>query len=330
MLLKRKPLTDVVGIELGAGLAEGVPAVRLRRQFNAFEVVAAGFLPLTDLLPDSPPPDGQHVAYPVWRLPKPFCSKNAALAISSSHTFLRHSTGSGDTEPEQKQFPYRILSRVLAPNVPALLAGVPEFQAKWAASILPEGKRPTARSIQISQLAALAGYQLHTLAQGPDTGSIAMFVFPNFTALAAFQNNIPVLYREHPIGSKQITQEIASKLQLEPGIAVQIMDDASVDSSAFFEPVLRPLFRQVEILGDYLTRRRNSPVKDFYACGEVLGKHYWQTLFQQMLNAKLTIAQPLERLSISGGAAIPPEIKPDNPRLMVATGAAIAALEDTP
>jgi len=50
-----KAYSDIVGLELGAGLeGGGVPAVRLRRNKGRTELVAAGFLDLPGALPMAP------------------------------------------------------------------------------------------------------------------------------------------------------------------------------------------------------------------------------------------------------------------------------------
>ena len=46
-----KACSDVTGLEVGADLSEGVPAVRLRKSKGQVEMVAAGFLDLPGALP---------------------------------------------------------------------------------------------------------------------------------------------------------------------------------------------------------------------------------------------------------------------------------------
>jgi len=85
-----KPFTDVVGLELGADYSQGVPAVRLRKKEGRTELVAFDFLPLPGKLPLKPEEADEPQ---VWSLPRPFQAPHAALAITSPHTFLRHSSG---------------------------------------------------------------------------------------------------------------------------------------------------------------------------------------------------------------------------------------------
>jgi len=322
----QQPTSDIVGIELGAGLAQGVPAVRMCRQNGVIEILAMDFLPLQDTLPQSP--EGVSDVKEVWHLPKAFCAPHAALTITSELTFLRHSSGTTDEIPEKKRFPYRHISRVLAQDVPVLIAGVPEFQAQWAAGLFPEGHPPTACSLQISPLAAMNGLLHHPSIRNLDGCCIAMLVFARHTALVAFQNRIPVLYREHPLGVMQVQQEVAEKMQLDPVLIQQLLNDASVDSSSFFEPILRPLYRQVEILSDYLARRRNAPASRFFITGPLVGERYWISLFGQMMGQELTVCPPLAGIPLARNGAVTPENLQDvQPLFACAAGAALAVLE---
>jgi len=317
-----------VGLELGAESAEGVPAVRLRKREGKTELLAAGFLDLPGTLPDNPelpPAPGTTV----WNLPRAFQAPHAALTVSSKFAFLRQSTGTGEEGAEKKQIPYRQVSRVIAPDLPPFIVGLPEFQAAWAAHLLPEGRRPTACSLQVSAAAAMSCFVANPAFAGASGNAVTLFVFPKYTALAAFQDTHLVLYREHPTGADHLRTAISAQMHIEIGLADAVLEDTLIDPTPIIEPVLRPLFRQVEISADYLLRRRNCPVQHFFVCGLAAGSRYWSTVFAHMMNQPLTFCKTLEGIEVVANlSSLPKDLNAAAPLLMAATGAARAVLED--
>lgn len=323
----RKPVTDVVGIEVGAAHPDGVPAVRVaKREDGKTELVAAGFLHLPGQLPETAPEDG--AAVPAWTLPRPFQARHAALAITSAQAFMRHASGS-EEEAESRQVPFRTVSHVLAQDLPPLKAGLPEFQAAWAARLLPEGRCPTACSLQISSAAAINGFLASPLFPTLNGTAVVLFVFPNHTSLVAVNESKIVLYREHPIGFSHVRAAISNQMRIEPSLADSVLQDTFIDPIPMIEPVLKALFRQVEISSDYLLRRRNCQTQNFFVCGLPSGGTYWSTVFSRMMNQPLTLFHPFDGLvKPQRPAQIPANIAEVEPFLMAALGAARAVLED--
>jgi len=326
-----KPFTDVVGLELGAGYSQGVPAVRLRKKEGRTELLAFDFLSLPDKLPLRPDEADE---LKVWSLPRPFQAPHAALAITSPLSFLRHSSGIyNEAEDEESlQFSYRTLSRALAPEVPPILAGIPDFQAAWAARLFPESHYPTACSLQVSAAAAINTFLAAPLLDSLSGTAAVLFVFSGHTSLAAFKDSRLVLYREHPIGYGHLREAISSQMRIEPSLADSVLEDTFVDPTPMIEPVLRTLFRQVEISHDYLSRRRNCETNNFFVCGLPSGFKYWAAEFSRMLNFTLTHFLPFDYVEkttrpdkdTKNFASLPTVA----PFLITALGAARAVLED--
>jgi hypothetical protein len=323
-LLKKK-YTDVVGLELGSGLS-GVPAVRLVQGKQGIEIKAIGILDLLDTLPqavEAVTPDR-----PVWALPKPFCSANAALTVTSKLSFLRHTSGVNEEIPEKKQCVYRDIRRAFGSDMPELVAGMPEFQAAWASGLFPEGHAPTACSLQISQLAIMSGFNHHPVVKAAAGSSVALFVSSQSTTIVAFQDRLPVLYRDYPLGSAHVQQEVASKMQLSPILVQQLLEEDAMDASPYFEPILKPLMRQVEIMNDYLSRRRNAPASNFFISGALIGGRYWNSIFQKMIGKALIYCRPFEGIPLAKDAVVMPDKLDDVESLFAsATGAALAVME---
>ncbi len=323
-LLKKK-YTDVVGLELGSGLS-GVPAVRLVKGKQGLEIKAIGILDLLDTMPQAM--ESASSDRPVWSLPKPFCSANAALAVTSKLSFLRHTSGVSEEIPEKKQFVCRDIRRAFGSEMPELVAGLPEFQAAWASGLFPEGRAPTACSLQISQLAIMSGFNHHPIVKAAAGSSVALFVSSQSTTIVAFQNRLPVLYREYPLGASHVQQEVAAKMQLSPILVQQLLEEDAMDASPYFEPILKPLLRQVEIMNDYLSRRRNAPASNFFISGSLIGRRYWNSIFEKMIGKALIYCRPFEGIPLAKDAVVMPDKLDDVEALFTsAIGAAVAVME---
>lgn len=327
---KSAPFRDVVGMVLGAGLQQGVPAVRLTRKDGVDELVAGGFLDLSGALPATP--DEAAAATPgSWQVPAAFRAPHAALAVHSGQAFLRHSAETRENG-EKGDPQMRSVSRATAPDLPPLTAGLPEFQAAWAARLFPEGHSPTACSIQIAATAVISGFSRNPVFKKSGGNAIAMLVFPAYTALAAFQDSLLVLYREHPVGFRHVREAVSTQMRIDEAMAESLLDDTLVDPIPMIEPVLRPLLRQVEISVDYLARRRDCPVDSFFICGLPTGFRYWSSLFNRMLGRPPTLCRPLDSLSGSPSAELPDThplaVSETGPLFMAALGAAFAVLDD--
>jgi len=223
---------------------------------------------------------------------------------------------------------YREINRSFGSDVPPLLAALPDFQASWAAKLLPEGRRPTACSVQLTSLAAMSCFQRYVIGHQIEGGCVVLFVFQSYTAMVAFHDGIPILYREHPLGALHIQQEVASRMQMDVATVNQFMEDASVDLSLIFESVLRPLYRQVEIISDYVSRRRNAQVSHYYLAGAVTGESYWISVFKQTMQGEMGVFRTFSDLLVSGieeSAMV--DLKSTEPLFLGAAGAALAALE---
>jgi hypothetical protein len=323
-----KPFTDVVGLELGAAYPDGVPAVRLRKREDAIELVSAGFLDLPGCLPETP--DLAPEVSPVWRLPLPFQAPHAALAITSQLNYLRHASGPGEESPNSKSsIPYRTTSRPLEPDLPPLEAGIPEFQAAWAARLLPEGRTPTTCSLQLASVAAINSFMASPQFNTLSGTVVALFVFSGQTSLVAFHEGKLVLYREHPIGYGHVRSAITNQMRIDSALADSVLQDTFIDPLPMIEPVLKDLFRQVEISSDYLLRRRNCKSQQFFLCGLPSGANYWSTVFNRMMKLPLTPFHPFEGFEKpQRQSQIPEDLVAVEPFLMTALGAALAVLED--
>ncbi|MDD2600515.1 MAG: hypothetical protein PHO37_15035 [Kiritimatiellae bacterium] len=316
---------DVVGLEIGAGLAQGVPAVRLQINQQQTELLAAGFIKLDDRLPDSSAAAiGSEV---LWSLPKIFQASRAAIAVTSPLATLRQSSESG--EDDSNGLKLRKAFQATDNQHPPLMASMPELLAAWVAELFPEGRRPTTRSIQVSSAAALNCFMTGPVLQSTKRPALVVFCYQRRSAIALFFEGRLMLYREYPVGYMTIKESISQKMNMDIGMVDAMMNDQLIDISSVTEPLFSTLFRQIQISADYLSRRKNCEVSDFYIYGLPGGINHWTTAFKKF------VGQPLHHLHPFGGIScnhknlrLPDSFENDAPLFIAAIGAARALLED--
>lgn len=316
---------DVVGIEIGANLPQGVPVVRLHVNKTQTELLAAGFLKLNDTLPNSIA--DLDTPSETWSLPKDFHASKAAIAVTHPHSILRQTSSTGEVDSSDVK--HRKVSIVTDRQHPPIIASMPDYLASWVAKRFPEGHRPTTRSIQTSLAAALNCFLAGPVPQSSDNPALVVFCFKNHSSITAFYANRLVLYREHPIGYMTIKEAISKKMNIDISMADTIMDDPVVDISPITDPILSTLFRQVDISADYLSRRKNCPINDFYIYGLPSGIKHWTSTFKKLINKPLHHLHPFGGISCSHKRLLLPDsFEQDAPLFTVAVGAARALLED--
>ncbi len=316
---------DVVGLEIGASLPQGVPAVRLHVTKKQTQLLAAGFVPLNDTLPAGAEAAAQEGDY--WTLPKAFQASKAAIAVTCPAAILRQTSDTGAGGSDETKL--RRASLTTDRQHPPLVASMPDATVAWIASRFPEGRRPTTRSIQTSTSAALNCFLAGPVPRSSDNPAIAVFCFKHFSAITALYEGKLILYREHPVGYMSIQESICKNMRIDLETADAMINDAVVDISPIAEPILNSLFRQVDISADYLARRKTCEINDFYVYGIPGGVKHWTAAFLK------TVGKPLHHLHPFGGIAcshkrllLPDSFERDAPLFMSAIGAARALLED--
>lgn len=315
---------DVVGLEVGANLPQGVPAVRIHIHKRHTELLAAGFIKLDDTLPLSPEDSGITAS---WSLPRQFQASKAAIAVTSPMAILRQTSDTG--ERDESGLTLRRASLKTDSHHPPVVATMPDFLASWVAERFPQGHRPTTRSIQTSLTAAINCFMTGPVAQESNNPAITVLCFKHHSSITAFFDGNLVLYREHPIGYMTIKEEIGKSMSMDLEMVDTIMDDPVVDISSIIEPPLNALFRQVDISADYLSRRKQCTIDDFYIYGLPNGVKHWTATFKKMIKKPLHHLHPFGGISCSNKKLLLPDsFEKDAPLFTTAIGAARALLED--
>ncbi len=314
----------MVGLEVGAELPQGVPAVRLHIVHKQVELMAAGFVKLDDRLP-ARAEEAFAERDNFWTLPKSFQSSKAAIAVTSPLAILRQTSEAGGKDDNN----VRRVSAIIDRQHPPIVASMPDFLASWIATRFIQGRRPTTRSIQVSMSAALNCFLTGPITKQSQNPAIVVFCFKNHSSITAFYEGRLVLYREHPVGYLSIREAISTGMRIAPGMVDALMNDPAVDVSSAITPLLTSLFRQVDISSDYLARRKSCEIRNFYIYGIPDGVKYWSNLFKQVVGTTLNHLHPFGGIVCSNKRLVLPEsFEKEAPLFMNAIGAARALLEE--
>lgn len=322
------PAGDMVGIELGSGNRAGTPAVRIRRHAGgAFELAAAALLPFDSTLPvaDAAPPEAKGAG---WVLPKAFHAPSAAFAVTSEDALLRQASGIDEAMADKEKEQFRTQLRAGDGDSLPFVVAVPDVVASWAAHLLPEGRRPTAVSIQVSDLARLNAFAVSPSFSETNGTALLLIAGASSTALAIFHEFAPILYRKHSIGSRDVLEAVSRKMNVNEGTARDILNDTLIDPTSVIEPVLGPLFRQAEMSADYAVRMKGCFVDRFFLCGLDTGVRYWVDVFKRRTGAEIVPCNPALEMARAASAVLPADFETLAEAFVPAVGAAVAAMED--
>jgi len=322
-----KTLTDVVGVEVGANLPLGTPVVRIRRASDgSVELTAAGFLSLLSALPESveDAADGDGT----WILPKVYGASSAAIAITSESAILRQASSLQDALSENEKKECRAGTYTLAGGDLGLVAGIPEYIGAWAATLLPESRKPTACSLQVSQLAWINAFLVSEDFASTNGTALLLLVDRRSTAIIVFNARQMILYREYSVGSDDVIDALGRDMNLDQATIETILEDDLVDPTSAIEPVLAPLFRQAELSTDYAHRKNQCFVERFFVAHDFPGTRYWAQVFKSKTGGTLVPCNPLNGFRVAEGAKIPADFDHVSQYFVSAMGAAVAVLED--
>lgn len=225
----------------------------------------------------------------------------------------------------------RFVTQPLAEAPFVIQSGLPEFQLLWLSHLLPEGRRPTAASIQTLPSALLASLCEQPAFNAVGGTAFAIYVMRSAVYLAGYKDGRLMLFRSCPgvAGWEMLREGVKLRLGLEEEMVDEILDDALIDPRSAMEPFVRPVLQQVEISLDYLQNRHNLRIDKVFIMGLPSGARYWSQMAEE------TLRMPLVAPSVFDGLALPPknrelaEMTPSKSQaFLAALGAARAAMEE--
>ena len=367
---KAKGLADVTGVDLTAGDPRGCPAVRLARKKNAIQLLAVGFVPPPD--GSLPTKWEETPKQPTWSMPPEFQAPHCAIAVSSSDMFIRQTTEDAimadlpGVKPAGGAAPHRkLMLKGAKPDVPApspesgapvkigvpvsregvrftavrmgedsflLESGLPEYQVLWVSRLLPEGKRPTASSIQTTPSAALNAILDQSDFIAEDRTAMLVIVERSAVYFAGFREGRLVLFRQCPgaAGYEAIREAVKSRLGLDDTLVDSVMDDTLIDPRPAMEPLVRPILQELEISLDYLVRRHSMNMAKIFVFGLPAGLRYWEKIVGETLHIPLVAPGVFDGVTLSRKTKDMPYTPAQSQVFLAAFGAARAAMEGQP
>ena len=176
-----------------------------------------------------------------------------------------------------------------------LEAGMPEYQILWLSRLLPEGKRPTAASVQLrpSALAASVIRQPSFAAKG---ASLAMFLSDTGANIVGYRDGDIVLWREcrHVPGWLKIRTQLKKGLGLDDETVLSVLEDTLIDPRPALEPIITPLIDELAVSRDYLVGKLGLEVKSALLMGLPAGGSYWSAISEDRIHLPIVAPSPFD------------------------------------
>ena len=363
-------LSDVTGVLLEGGDPRGCPAVRLQRRKDGFHLVAADFVPAPNgalptsweeskFVPDwSLPPAFQSPQAALAVLSPDLFIRQTTLDALAADGAAAAAPGA---EPVKKKLGVRRAPAAAEKAKPApkaaatahfvpvsrngsrfvtapldeapfiLQTGLPEYQVLWLSRLLPEGRRPTACSVQTAPAAMLTS--LHEQPDFVSAGGTAMAVFVTRTSVyfAGYRKGALILFRECPgaAGYEVMRELVKTGLGVTDELVDSILEDTLIDPRPALDPLVRPVLQQLQLSLDYLAQRHDVHVDKVFLMGLPAGASYWSSFAQETIGVPFVapdVFAGLERPAKGGG--VPADLTPAaSQAFLIALGAARAAME---
>ena len=174
-------------------------------------------------------------------------------------------------------------------------AGLPEYQILWLSRLLPEGRRPTAASIQVrpAALAASILRQPEFTANGGSAG--------DEINIAGYKDGDIVLWRKCPNapGWNAIKAGLQKGLGLEDDMITGVLEDTLIDPRPVLEPLIAPIIDELGVSRDYLVGKLGIEPKNALVLGLPAGAKLWNAIAEERLHLKLSVANPFDGLEKS-------------------------------
>ena len=205
-----------------------------------------------------------------------------------------------------------------------LAASLPEFQALWLGRLLPEGRRPTASSIQLAQSALMASPLLQPEFAAANGSLLAVLVRRNAIYLAGYKKGLPVLWRRCPgVGGYAAMREAVCKgLGVGEDLVDSVLEDSLVDPRPALEPFAQPVMEQLDLARAYLAGKHGLKTDKALLLGLPCGAGHWRHMAEESVKMQLVAAGAFDGMKLGKG------VEANEGHLhLVALGAAIAAAE---
>lgn len=175
-------------------------------------------------------------------------------------------------------------------------AGLPEYQILWVSRLLPEGRRPTAASVQVRPSALSASLLRQPEFSAADGSALALFVADDAISIAGYKGGDIVLWRTcHDVpGWKAIKAAIQKGLGLEEEMISGVLEDKLIDPRPVLEPLIAPIVDELAVSRDYLVGKLGIELKKTLLFGVPAGAKLWQEIAEDRAHLKLDVPNPFD------------------------------------
>jgi len=177
-------------------------------------------------------------------------------------------------------------------------AGLPEYQVLWLSRLLPEGRRPTAASVQVRPAALAASLLRHPEFTKNGGTALALFVSDGEINIAGYKDGDIVLWRKcrGVAGWQAIRESLKRGLGLDDEMLAGVLDDTLIDPRPVLEPLVLPIIDELAVSRDYLVGKLGVEPKSVLALGLPAGARYWNAIAEERMRLKLLAANALDGL----------------------------------
>jgi len=206
-------------------------------------------------------------------------------------------------------------------------ASLPEYQLLWLSRLLPEGRRPTAASIQLRPSALAASVLRQPSFIAAQGAALVLFVAGEAVHIAGYKASDLVLWRRcrGVAGWMALREAVKEGLGVEDDMVEGVLNDALIDPRPVLEPLLAPILDELAVSRDYLIGKLGVEPKDVLVAGLPAGIGYWNAIAEERTHLKLNSPGAFEGLAIAD-KALPEGVPADGVSSHVFLGALGAAL----
>ena len=205
-----------------------------------------------------------------------------------------------------------------------LAASLPEFQSLWLGRLLPEGRRPTASSIQVAESALMASPLLQPKFIEAKGSMLAILVQREAVFFAGYKGGEPVLWRRCPNvrGYEAMREMVRKNLGVGEELVNDVLEDSLIDPRPALEPFLQPVLQQLELARAYLAGKHALQTDRALLLGLPCGASHWRHIAEDTLKIQLEAVETFDGFKPAKGVKMA-----NGHKFLVALGAAIAATE---
>lgn len=191
-------------------------------------------------------------------------------------------------------------------------AGLPEYQILWVSRLLPEGRRPTAGSVQVRPAATAASILRQPALLAENGSALALFISEDETNVAGYKDGDIVLWRTcRGIGGwRRVREALRKGLGLEENMIAGVLEDTLIDPRPVLEPIVAPVIDELAVSRDYLVSKLGVEPKTALVLGLPAGIQYWNAIAEDRVHLPLAAPEAFagieraDKIHVGEGAAL--------------------------